>query len=103
MDIFTTARDHGAAVFFITGRDETQRAATERNLRAVGYTGYTELIMEPPGAHYISAADFKAPQRAQIEKEGYTIIANIGDQMSDIDGGHGGCTFKVPNPFYFIR
>ena len=66
MDIFTTARDRGAAIFFITGRDETQRAATERNLQAVGYTGYTQLIMEPPGAHYVSAADFKAPQREQI-------------------------------------
>jgi len=66
MDVFTTARDRGAAIFFITGRAETQRAATERNLRAVGYTGYSELIMEPAGAHYVSAADFKAPQREKI-------------------------------------
>jgi predicted secreted acid phosphatase len=102
MDIFATARGHGAAVFFITGRDETQRAATERNLRAVGYTGYTELIMEPPGAHYISAADFKAPQRAQIEEEGYTIIANVGDQPSDLDGGFAERTYLLPDPFYRI-
>ena len=70
MDVYNAAKDRGAAIFFITGRDETQRAATERNLQAVGYTGYTQLIMEPPGAHYVSAADFKAPQREQIAAAG---------------------------------
>ncbi|MDT5242803.1 MAG: hypothetical protein QOD36_179 [Mycobacterium sp.] len=102
MDVFNAARDRGAAIFFITGRGEAQRAATERNLQAVGYTGYTELIMEPLGAHYVSAADFKAPQRAAIEAEGYTIVANIGDQPSDLDGGHAEQTFLLPDPFYRI-
>jgi acid phosphatase len=102
MDVFTTARDRGAAIFFITGRDETQRAATERNLQAVGYTGYTQLIMEPPGAHYVSATDFKAPQRERIEQRGYTIIANIGDQPSDLDGGFSEQTYLLPDPFYRI-
>ena len=102
MDVFNTARDRGAAIFLITGRDETQRAATERNLAAVGYTGYTRLIMEPPGAHYVSAADFKAPQRQAIEREGYTIIANVGDQPSDLEGGFSERTFPLPNSFYRI-
>ena len=102
MDIFTTARDRGAAIFFITGRPEAQRAATERNLIDVGYTGYTDLFMEPPGAHYVSAADFKAPQRAQIEQQGYTIIANVGDQPSDLAGGFSQQTYLLPNPFYRI-
>ena len=101
-DIYNTARDRGAAIFFITGRDETQRAATDRNLQAVGYTGYTQLIMEPPGAHYVSTADFKAPQRALIEHQAYTVIANIGDQPSDLDGGFAERTFLLPNPFYRI-
>jgi acid phosphatase len=102
MEVFNTAKDRGAAIFFITGRDEPQRAATERNLQAVGYTGYTQLIMEPPDAHYVSAADFKAPQRAQIEQQGYTIIANVGDQPSDLDGGFSEQTYLLPDPFYRI-
>jgi HAD superfamily, subfamily IIIB (Acid phosphatase) len=102
MDVYTTARDRGAAIFFITGRPESQRAATERNLATVGYTGYKQLIMEPTGAHYVSAADFKAPQRAQIEQQGYTIIANVGDQPSDLDGGFSQRTYLLPNPFYRI-
>lgn len=99
---FTTARDRGVAIFFITGRGESQREGTERNLAAVGYTGYTQLIMEPAGARFASAADFKAPQRASIEQQGYTIIANLGDQPSDLAGGHAQRTYLLPNPFYRV-
>jgi acid phosphatase len=102
MDVFRSAKDHGAAAFLITGRGEAQRAATERNLAEVGYRDYSRLIMEPPGAHYVSAADFKAPQRAAIEQEGYTIVANMGDQPSDLAGGNAQRTFQLPNPFYRI-
>jgi acid phosphatase len=102
LDVFTAARRRAAAVFFITGRDESQRADTERNLTAAGYSGYTRLIMEPVGAHYASAADFKAPQRAAIEEQGYTIIANLGDQPSDLEGGFAERTYLLPNPFYRI-
>ena len=90
------------AVFFITGRPESQRKATERNLARVGYVGYSKLYMTPDGSHFASAADFKAPVRAQIEQQGYTIIANMGDQPSDLAGGHAEKTFQLPNPFYRI-
>jgi predicted secreted acid phosphatase len=96
------ARALNVAVFFITGRPESQRAATEQNLRNVGYDGYAALRMVPEGAHYASAAAFKAPGRAAIEAEGYTIIANVGDQPSDLAGGHAERTFLLPNPFYRI-
>jgi len=102
MDVFNAAKQRGAAVFFITGRPESWRAATEQNLQAVGYTGYERLIMEPTGSHYVSASDFKAPQRAQIEAQGYTIIANLGDQPSDLAGGFAQQTYLLPNPFYRI-
>jgi acid phosphatase len=102
MEVFDTAKDHGVAIFFITGRDESQRAATERNLAAVGYSGYTRLIMEPLGGRFDSAADFKAPQRAGLQEQGYDIIANLGDQPSDLAGGFAERTYLLPNPFYRI-
>ena len=40
--------------------------------------------------------------RAQIEQQGNTIIANMGDQPSDLDGGFSQRTYLLPNPFYRI-
>jgi predicted secreted acid phosphatase len=100
--LFGQARALNMAVFLITGRPESQRAATEQNLREAGYQGYSALYMVPEGAHYRSAADFKAPVRAAIDAAGYTIIANMGDQPSDLAGGHAEKAFLLPNPFYRI-
>jgi acid phosphatase len=100
--LFNTAKAAGVAVFFITGRPETERDATARNLRAAGYDGWAGLTLKPVGMHVASAADYKAAERAKIEAQGYTIIANVGDQPSDLAGGHASRTFLLPNPFYRI-
>jgi predicted secreted acid phosphatase len=100
--LYKTARRHGVSVFFITGRDESERMATERNLRRVGYRDWAGVIMRPAGSRTASAADDKAPARARIEAMGFTIIANIGDQPSDLSGGHAEAAFLLPNPFYRI-
>lgn len=101
--VFRKATEMKVAVFFITGRPENQRAATEKNLQSAGYAGYDNLYMVPDGASFGSATDFKAPMRARIEAEGYAIIANIGDQPSDLLGGHAEKIFLLPNPFYRVR
>jgi predicted secreted acid phosphatase len=102
LEIFQTAKASKVAVFFITGRPEEQRQATERNLRETGYDGFEKIYMVPVGAKFGSAADFKTPVRAEIEAAGYTIIANIGDQPSDLFGGHAERLFLFPNPFYRV-
>jgi len=105
LTLFNAARAKGVAVFFITGRDEGERAATIRNLHRAGYRGWTKLIMKPLGLKVKSAADFKAPERAKIAAMGYTIIANMGDQPSDLAGGNPddqAGQFLLPNPFYRI-
>lgn len=91
----------GVAVFFVTGRPEDpfQKSATEWNLRKAGYDGWTKLVMRSEGQ---PTADFKSKARQAIEAEGYTIVANIGDQFSDLVGEYAERCFKVPNPFYFI-
>jgi hypothetical protein len=58
--------------------------------------------MVPNGAHFHSAADFKAPIRTNIEQAGFTIIANMGDQPSDLQGGHAEKSFLLPDPFYRV-
>lgn len=100
LHLFETAQAHNVTVFFITGRDETVRKATEANLRRAGYHDWKKLIMRPAKTATPSASNFKAPQRQKIEEMGFHIIANIGDQPSDLAEGHADKTFLVPNPFY---
>ena len=45
---------------------------------------------------------YKSATRANIESLGYDIVANFGDQFSDLEGGHARRTFKLPNPNYFL-
>jgi len=104
--LFRTARAKGVNVFFITNRDESERAATALNLRRAGYRGWTALGIKPNNLKVQSASEFKAPQRARIAAAGYTIIANMGDQPSDLAGGNPddhARQFLLPNPFYRIR
>ena len=105
LELFNAAKTKGVAVFFITGRteDEQERSATETNLRRAGYDGWTKLVMKPRDSSAASTADYKASERAKIEKLGYRIIANVGDQESDLRGGHAERIYRLPNPFYFIR
>jgi acid phosphatase len=100
--LFDAARAAGVKVFFVTGRREAERAWTERNLANAGYRDWEALVMKPEALDATAAA-YKAAARADIESKGFTIVANVGDQRSDLDGGHAERAFKLPNPFYFIR
>jgi len=48
------------------------------------------------------ASVYKSAAREQITKGGHHIVANVGDQASDLSGGFADGTFKLPNPFYFV-
>ncbi len=102
LQLYRQARKEGAAVFFITGRPGSLRAATERNLRAAGYHGWSALIMKTGGYRTESVIAYKSSARRSIVKRGYTIVLDMGDQESDLAGGFAERTFKVPNPFYYI-
>jgi hypothetical protein len=99
---FNAMRARNISVFFITGRRNSQRDATLLNLDHAGFEGWTKLITRPDNDSG-SIVPFKSGERAKIASAGYTIIATIGDQQSDIDGGSAECGFKLPNPFYFVE
>jgi predicted secreted acid phosphatase len=102
--LFDTAKKKGVAVIFITSRTDSVRDATILNLDHAGFEGWTELRTRSDRDDLDTVEAYKSAERTKVEAEGYTIIANVGDQFSDISGEPTGkCTFKVPNPFYFIK
>jgi acid phosphatase len=102
---FNAVRAKNIAVFFITGRKDAQRRVTILNLHHEGFFDWTGLMTRPDDDQRGSIVPFKSGEREKIEAgdKPYHIIATIGDQQSDLDGGHAECGFKIPNPFYFIK
>ncbi|HEY6637108.1 MAG TPA: HAD family acid phosphatase [Solirubrobacterales bacterium] len=99
LDLYRQARVAGISVFAITGRPSAIEAQTRQNLSNAGYTDLAGIFFKPGGEATIP---FKSGQRAALEGQGYRIVANVGDQESDLAGGHADRSFKLPNPFYFI-
>ncbi len=105
------AEAHGYSVFFLTGRPETQRTGTIANLTQEGYDvqsskvylkDYTVDTWLSSCAPSCSTIQYKSLTRAHIESLGYDIVANFGDQYSDLTGGFADQTFKLPNPMYYL-
>ena len=155
VDLVNHAMAMGYAVFFITGRGDSQHAATIANLvndtaagfsnindvtlsgktvpeidagypmptpLAIGHGGFTDgLFTKPPVGSYpgylnkpefcaaaitanasCATIPYKSGTRAYIESQGYDIVADFGDQFSDLEGGYADKTFKMPNPNYYL-
>ena len=100
--LYRYARRHGVAVFFVTGRRERLRGVTARNLREAGYDRWRRLYLRPDREPADRRDGYKARTRARIERRGFRIVVNLGDQRSDLDGGHALRGFKLPNPMYVI-
>jgi predicted secreted acid phosphatase len=107
----------GYTIIGLTGRNDDQKAATLANLEKVGYTAftaknfYTKWTGKPgstqPGyvkcaATACTTVEYKSQTRKHVERQGYTIVANYGDQWSDLKGGHAEHTVKLPNPTYYL-
>ncbi|MFD4503560.1 HAD family acid phosphatase [Streptomyces sp. NPDC058457] len=91
------AHAKGISVFFVSARSDLYNVVTRANLKSVGYTvdglyarTVAQLLTE-------SVADFKTSQRKAIEANGYDIIANIGNNTTDLTGGYADTTYKLPD------
>jgi predicted secreted acid phosphatase len=129
VDLEHQALAEGYQVFFLTGRPLAQQTATLANLRDAGYavtdanvylkdsTAATEpwlascvvpapTTTDPNATKFVcSTTQYKSMTRQHIESlgsAGTDIVANFGDQFSDLNGGFADRTFKIPNPMYFL-
>jgi hypothetical protein len=130
VDLVRDAARAGYTIIYLTGRPATQEAATLGNLTADGIgvdahypppstlnDGEDGLFTKPAVADYpdylkaacagdpngsCTTVHYKSATRAHIESLGYDIVANFGDQFSDLVGGYADNTYKMPNPNYFL-
>jgi len=110
VDLEHFAESKGYTVFFLTGRPVAQHAGTLTNLTNEGYDVVdANLYLKDNTAAWLSSCaptctttQYKSLTRQHIESLGYDIVANFGDQFSDLNGGFADKTFKIPNPMYFL-
>ena len=114
------AEKAGFTIFGLTGRNDGQKAATIANLAKVGYPAdafvadrfftkpksgqpYPAWVSGCAGGSTCTTIEYKAKTRAHIEDDlGYTVVANYGDQYSDLLGGYADRAVKLPNPTYYL-
>jgi predicted secreted acid phosphatase len=93
----------GYRVVFLTGRSHVVTDITAINLKRVGYVHYDLLITRSDAELNLTAAVFKTNRRAQLAQHGYNIVANFGDQWSDVAGDCSGFRVKLPNYIYIVQ
>lgn len=101
--IYDKARAAGIPIYLITGRVESVRADTVRQLKAAGFTGWSGLFLKPDNYSLPSIVPFKSGVRRKLTEAGHVIVLNMGDQFSDLEGGYARTAVKLPNPYYYIR
>ncbi|MEU4352174.1 HAD family acid phosphatase [Streptomyces sp. NPDC023838] len=95
-DMVREASAQGVAVFFVTARPGIIESLTSYNLKAVGYPVTGLYVRDLPDLFH-EVSTYKTEKRAEIEARGYTIVANFGNNTTDLVGGHAERTFKLPD------
>jgi predicted secreted acid phosphatase len=117
-ELVAYAQSKGVEVFYNSGLSEAQRSAAVANLKKVGadinldadHMFLKDKANPPaylsscatPGAWTCTTVQYKSGTRQHIEDLGYDVVANFGDQYSDLEGGYADKTYKLPNPTYFV-
>ncbi|MFD3332608.1 HAD family acid phosphatase [Streptomyces sp. NPDC058700] len=95
-DLVDGAHARGVDVFFVTARPGILHSLTDWNLKQAGYPVDGLYVRSLPDL-FGEVGAYKTAKRAEIEAKGYTIIANIGNNTTDLVGGHAERTFKLPD------
>ena len=101
LDLYRESQRLGVKVFFVTGRRTPLADRTRVTLAGAGYVHPDAIYFRPETDRERSLARFKTSARREIAAQGFRIIANLGDQESDLAGGYAERVFKIPNPFYY--
>ncbi|WP_406862892.1 HAD family acid phosphatase [Streptomyces sp. HUAS MG47] len=95
-ELVADAHERGVKIFFVTARPGIIYSLTDWNLKQAGYPVDGLYVRSLPDL-FAEVSAYKTEKRAEIEAKGYTIIANIGNNTTDIVGGHAERAFKLPD------
>jgi predicted secreted acid phosphatase len=90
------AKSIGYHIVIISARKEEKREQTIENLKKIGVDNFDQLILRSEEDLKITISAYKLNRR-KILNQDYDIVANVGDQISDFEGGHNGKIIKIPN------
>lgn len=101
ISLYKWCKEQGFKVCIITARREWLRSMTiHRLIDSIGddpLHSWNELWFKP-SLSIRSDQEFKTRVRSIVAKKG-TIVANIGDQVTDLRGGFSSAIFKLPNRY----
>jgi predicted secreted acid phosphatase len=110
LELANWAAQRGVKVIFLTGRNELQGPASLKNLANEGFPVPAAAYFKPkttapaylPCGLTCNTVQYKSGTRAHIAATGNTIVLNLGDQFSDLEGGYAERPVKLPNPMYYL-
>jgi predicted secreted acid phosphatase len=92
----------GFKIIFLSSRNSGDYEHTLNELKKAGYTEFEKIILMPDKLAFdptIKPAHWKMQMRQQLEQQ-YDIVATVGDQEADFEGGYTGYIVKLPNYLY---
>jgi len=110
-NVYQKAVELNLEVFFVSYRKSIEshpikemRPYIIKNLEYHGIKIHESHIFVPNAEEAkLNSVIYKIQVRKKLTEEGYHIIANVGDQPSDIEGGYAERSFLLPNKLYGPR
>lgn len=89
-------KELGYHTVILTARTIERKDITIQNLQRLKIKDYDDIIFRTKDDTKHSFGKYKLIQRKKLAKK-YTIVANVGDQVWDFEGGYNGKIIKIPN------
>lgn len=93
----------GVHIALVSAGARDTKSAMVTCLSSRGISGWDRYIMRGDRAENVSAGEYKAIARKRLTSDGFTIVASIGDQVSDMSYGHLKRGFLMPNTMYYLH
>ncbi|MFM1964439.1 MAG: hypothetical protein RL134_164 [Actinomycetota bacterium] len=101
--LFDRLKDLGVHIALVSSGNRDTKAAMIPCLNSLGFSGWDRYVMRGSAAPQLSSGEYKAIARKALEKKGFTIVASVGDQVSDMSYGHLRRGFLLPNTMYYLH